>query len=155
MLQSILAGLLVIVGMLAVLLLILAIYLRRSGADLAAIRRFLPNLGGLVTALYRDPRVPTQAKVVLSALLAYLASPFDIIPDFIPLLGYLDDVIVAAIALDGVFNQIDAAVVREHWSGDEQTLAIVRQTAARLSAMAPASWKRRLFAGRPEHDDDD
>lgn len=152
--SAILETLLVVIAFLALLLAILAVYLRIRGASLIAVVRFIPNLSGLIKALYADERVPAKAKVVLTALLAYLASPFDIIPDFIPLLGYLDDVIVAAVALDGVFNQIDAGVISENWQGDRQTLAIVRRTAHQLSFFVPAGLKRRLFAG-PRSDDDD
>jgi uncharacterized membrane protein YkvA (DUF1232 family) len=144
-LKGILQALLALAILMAVVLLALAVHLRRKGADMRAVVRFVPHLGALVTALYRDGRVPSQAKVVLSALLAYLATPFDIIPDFIPLLGYLDDVIVAAIALDGVFNQIDEAIIAEHWQGDAETLAVVRRSAAALSGVVPAGWKRKLF----------
>lgn len=152
--SAILETLLVVIAFLALLLAILAVYLRIRGASLIAVVRFIPNLSGLIKALYADERVPAKAKVVLTALLAYLASPFDIIPDFIPLLGYLDDVIVAAVALDGVFNQIDAGVISENWQGDRQTLAIVQRTAHQLSFFVPAGLKRRLFAG-PRSDDDD
>lgn len=153
--KTILEGLLVIIGLLALLLIVIAFYLRIRGASLGAVMRFIPNLASLVGALYRDERVPAQAKIVLTALMAYLATPFDIIPDFIPLLGYLDDVIVAAVALDGLFNQIDGDVIREHWHGDQDTLAIVQRTAHQLSFFVPSALKRRLFAGpRPEDDDD-
>lgn len=154
--KAVLEGLLVIIALLALLLAVIAVYLRARGASLAAVIRFIPNLAGLVGALYRDDRVPAQAKVALTALMAYLATPFDLIPDFIPLLGYLDDVAVAAVALDGLFNQIDSNVISEHWQGDPETLAIVRRTAHQLSFFVPAGLKRRLFAGpRPGDADDD
>lgn len=132
--------------MLTTLFLIVAFLFRRSGIDIAAVYRFLPHLGRLVTALYRDPRVPGQARLLLAALLAYLAAPVDIIPSFIPLFGYVDDVVVGTIALDGVFSQIDPALVREHWGGDEKTLIVVRRSTARLSPLMPKAWKRKLFS---------
>lgn len=153
--KAVLEGLLVIAAFLALLMAVIAIYLRARGASLSAVIRFIPNLAGLIGALYRDNRVPAQAKVVLTALMAYLATPFDIIPDFIPLLGYLDDVVVAAVALDGLFNQIDSHVIADHWQGDPETLAIVRRTAHQLSFFVPAGLKRRLFAGPKPGDVDD
>lgn len=147
-------GLLVLLAFLALFMAVIAVYLRARGASLRAVAAFLPNLAGLVGALYRDDRVPTQAKVTLAALTAYLAAPFDIVPDFIPLLGYFDDVIVAAVALDGLFNQIDDEIIRQHWRGDPETLAIVRRTAQQLSLFVPAGLKQRLFAGRRPKDQD-
>lgn len=141
-------GLLVLLALLTLFMAVIAVYLRAKGASLRAVAAFLPNLASLIGSLYRDDRVPTQAKVTLAALTAYLAAPFDIIPDFIPLLGYLDDLIVAAIALDGLFNQIDAAIIRQHWQGDPETLTIVQRTAQQVSLFVPAHLKRRLFAGR-------
>lgn len=153
--KAVLETLLVLVILLALLLAVLAVYLRIRGASLLAVIRFIPNLSALIKALYRDERVPAKAKVVMTAMLAYLASPFDIIPDFVPLLGYFDDVIVAAVALDGLFNQIDGDVIRENWQGDPETLTIIQRTAHQLSFFVPAGLKRRLFAGRRPGDDDD
>lgn len=147
MLKATGGALLAIVGFLLLLLAILAVFLLANGASLRALTSFIPNLAGLITALYRDDRVPTRAKVSLAALGAYLVTPFDLIPDFIPFLGYLDDVIVVAVAFDGVLNQIDRAIVLEHWKGDAQSLEVVSRSAGRLSVIVPAGLKRRLFAG--------
>lgn len=152
--KAIAAGLLVLLAFLALSMAVIAVGLRARGASPRAVAAFVPNLAGLVSALYRDDRVPAQAKVTLAALAAYLAAPFDIIPDFIPLLGYFDDVIVAAVALDGLFNQIDGEIIRQHWQGDPETLAVVRRTARQLSAFVPVGLKRRLFAGRRPTDQD-
>lgn len=61
----------------------------------------------LVRRLLRDPRVPRRHRAVLFLLLAYLASPIDLIPDFIPVVGHLDDVLVAALALRYVTRGLD------------------------------------------------
>jgi uncharacterized membrane protein YkvA (DUF1232 family) len=78
----------------------------------------LPNLIRLFKGLVGDPRVPLRAKVVLALAGLWLASPIDLIPEFIPLLGALDDAIVAALALRFALAATDGAVVREHWHGD-------------------------------------
>ncbi len=145
MLQSIGQILLIIAGFLVLLLTVLAAFLLANGASLHELTAFVPNLASLIASLYKDDRVPARAKVALAALGAYLATPFDLIPDFVPFLGYLDDVIVVAVAFDGVFNQIDRAIVLEHWKGDAQSLDVVSRSAARLSAVVPAGLKRRLF----------
>jgi uncharacterized membrane protein YkvA (DUF1232 family) len=82
----------------------------------------LPNLIRLFAGLLRDRRVPLRAKIVLGIAGVWLASPIDLIPDFIPVVGSLDDAIVAALALRFVLRTTDGAVVREHWRGDPATL---------------------------------
>jgi uncharacterized membrane protein YkvA (DUF1232 family) len=78
------------------------------------VARKLPTYARLVWGLARDPRVPTQQKVVLGAVAAYLAFPIDIIPDFIPVLGQLDDVGVLIFGLDWFIKNAPADVVDEH-----------------------------------------
>ncbi|OLB84912.1 MAG: hypothetical protein AUI15_34005 [Actinobacteria bacterium 13_2_20CM_2_66_6] len=82
----------------------------------------LPNLIRLFGGLLRDGRVPLRAKVVLAVATLWLASPIDLIPEFIPIVGALDDAVVAALALRFVLRTTDGAVVREHWRGDPATL---------------------------------
>lgn len=106
-----------------------------------------PNLGRLIAALLADPRVDARQKALLAAFAAYLASPVDLIPDFIPVLGHLDDLVVVLLLFDGVLNQLDADLVREHWKGSPETLASLRRWSARLSRFLPRTWKRQLFSG--------
>jgi len=82
----------------------------------------VPNLTRLFAGLVRDPRVPIRAKVVLSLTALYLASPIDLIPDFVPIAGSLDDAIVAAFALRFVARAASPEIVAEHWPGDPATL---------------------------------
>ena len=82
----------------------------------------LPNLIRLFGGLLRDPRVPLRAKIVVGIASLWLASPIDLIPDFVPIAGQLDDAIVAALALRFILRTTDGAVVRQHWHGDPATL---------------------------------
>jgi len=82
----------------------------------------VPNLTRLFAGLMRDPRVPLRAKVVLGATALYLAMPIDVIPDFVPIAGSLDDAIVAAFALRFVVRASSPEIVAEHWPGDPATL---------------------------------
>ena len=82
----------------------------------------LPNLLRLFGGLLRDPRVPLRAKIVLAVASVWLASPIDLIPEFIPIVGSLDDAVVAALALRFVLATTDGAIVREHWRGDPATI---------------------------------
>jgi uncharacterized membrane protein YkvA (DUF1232 family) len=82
----------------------------------------LPNLIRLFGGLLRDRRVPLRAKIVLAIASVWLASPIDLIPEFIPIVGSLDDAIVAALALRFVLRTTDGGVIRQHWHGDPATL---------------------------------
>ena len=110
----------------------------------------LPNLVVLLGRLLADPSVPGTAKAALAAMAAYLASPVDLIPDFIPFVGYLDDVILVAVIVDGLLNHLDRDLLLKHWPGDPQTLEKSAAVARRLSAWVPARLKARVFGGRKE-----
>ena len=108
----------------------------------------LPNLALLLGRLLADPAVPGRAKVALGATAAYLVSPVDLIPDFIPFLGYLDDMILVAIVVDGLLNHLDPELLRKHWPGDPQALEKSAAVARRLSAWVPARLKAKVFGAR-------
>ncbi len=110
-----------------------------------ALLLLLPHMVVLVGRLLADPAVPAAAKVVLGATAAYLASPVDLIPDFIPLVGYLDDVILVAVVLDGLLNHVDRGVLLKHWPGDPVTLEKSAAIARRLASWVPARIKARVF----------
>src|SRR5688572_9393655 len=100
---------------------------------------------GLVARLSADPRVPRRVKAMLGVTAVYLASPIDLIPDFIPIVGYLDDVVVVAVVLDGILNHVDRAIVQEHWPGAAGSLERAASMAARVSAWVPRRLKDRMF----------
>jgi uncharacterized membrane protein YkvA (DUF1232 family) len=77
----------------------------------------------LVGRLVRDPRVPRRSKVALALLVPYLALPFDLVPDFIPVLGQLDDAVLLAAALASVIRSAGREVVAELWPGSDAGLA--------------------------------
>ena len=83
----------------------------------------------LVKRLLADPRVPRRRKVVLALLVGYLLMPIDLVPDFIPVVGQLDDVIVAALAIRVVLRSGGEALLEEHWPGPEASLRLVRRAA--------------------------
>jgi uncharacterized membrane protein YkvA (DUF1232 family) len=82
----------------------------------------LPHLVGLFRGLIRDPRVPRRSKLWLVAGAAWLASPIDLVPEFIPVLGPLDDAVVAVLVLRHVIRRAGPGVVADHWSGEPATL---------------------------------
>ncbi len=91
--------------------------------------RFLPDCIVLLRRLARDPRVPRRAKLALVLLVPYLASPVDLVPDFLPVIGHLDDAALAALALRYVVRRAGADVVREQWRGSDAGLAAVLRLA--------------------------
>jgi uncharacterized membrane protein YkvA (DUF1232 family) len=101
---------------------------RRS--DARALAGFIPDCIVLVRRLLGDPRVPRRLKLALALLVAYLALPIDLVPDFIPVAGQLDDAILVALVLRLLVRGSGAGLLREHWPGPERSLALV-STAAR------------------------
>jgi uncharacterized membrane protein YkvA (DUF1232 family) len=93
--------------------------------------RFVPDCLVLFQRLLRDDRVPGSTKVVLVPAIAYLAFPLDLIPDFIPVIGYLDDAVVLAWALRRIVRAAGPLVVREQWPGPARSL----DTVLRLATM--------------------
>lgn len=86
---------------------------------------FIPDCIVLLRRLLGDPRVPRRHKLVLGALIGYLALPIDLVPDFIPVAGHLDDAVVVALALRLLLRGGGTELLREHWPGPETSLAVV------------------------------
>lgn len=99
--------------------------------DARALAGFVPDCAVLVSRLLRDPRVPRRRKLLLVGLLAYLALPFDLVPDFIPVAGQLDDVIVATLVMRAVLRGGGETAVRDHWPGPQRSLDLVLRLAGR------------------------
>ena len=107
----------------------------------------LPKLLKLIWKLTRDPRVPARNKATLFFVAGYIASPVDLIPGFLlPGLGQLDDLIVAALALDAILNRIPEEVVRDHWDGDDDVLEVVRNILDISTSFVPEKLRKR-FSG--------
>ena len=87
--------------------------------------RVIPDVVRMTRALLADPETPAITKVALTAMLLYLISPIDLIPDFIPVLGQLDDVVVAAIVLRWTGRRAGVEGLRAHWSGSEEGFAVL------------------------------
>jgi uncharacterized membrane protein YkvA (DUF1232 family) len=100
---------------------------RRS--DARALAGFIPDCLVLVKRLLRDRRVPRRRKLLLVLLVAYLAMPIDLVPDFIPVAGQLDDAILVALAFRAVLRSGGEELLQEHWSGPPRSLELVRSLA--------------------------
>ncbi len=89
----------------------------------------VPDFVVLFRRLLSDRRVPRRRKLVLAALIPYLAMPFDLVPDFIPVAGYLDDAIIVAFVLRHVLRGSGPELIEEHWPGPPTSLALVLRLA--------------------------
>lgn len=119
-----------------VLLFLLWRYARRN-PETVALRdalRLLPDLLRLVHGLAKDRTLPAGVRLRLLFLLVYLASPIDIVPDFIPVLGYADDVVVVALVLRSVIRSAGPEPLGRHWPGSDAGLQMIRK----LAGLPPA-----------------
>ena len=116
MLHRIVVIVLIALGVWAVVIAALVISGRKWMAIAAA--KVLPDLVRLMKGLARDPRVPRGSKWLLGFAALWVISPIDLIPEFIPVVGPLDDVVVVALVLRHVLKKAGRAVAEEHWTGD-------------------------------------
>jgi uncharacterized membrane protein YkvA (DUF1232 family) len=99
------------------------------GTQARELATLLPNLISLFRGLRKDPAVPRSSKFLMLVALIWIASPIDLIPEFIPVLGPLDDVVVAALVLRRVIRSAGPDVARTHWRGNEDSLRILLRAA--------------------------
>jgi uncharacterized membrane protein YkvA (DUF1232 family) len=117
-----LAGLYVVV--------VLAFFIAGRRESARAIARFVPDCVVLLSRLLRDQRLPRRHKWLVGALIPYLAMPFDLVPDFIPVAGQLDDAVIVAFVLRRVARQ-NPELIREHWPGPSSSLELILRLAGR------------------------
>ncbi len=111
-----------ILGALSAILFIAALSARRNRSALVEVVRLIPDCLTLLRDVIRDPAVPRGAKLAPALALVYLAIPIDLIPDFIPGIGQLDDVIIVAWAVRHLMASAGRERVAAHWNGDADTL---------------------------------
>jgi uncharacterized membrane protein YkvA (DUF1232 family) len=118
----------------AYLLVVLAFVMAGRRRDARALAGFVPDCVILFSRLLRDPRVPRRSKILVAALIPYLALPIDLVPDFIPVAGQADDAILVALVLRILVKRTDVSVLRELWPGPERSLLVVFRLAGVRSA---------------------
>jgi uncharacterized membrane protein YkvA (DUF1232 family) len=118
-------------GLLALWLILLAALwaARPDPPSVRAALRLLPDVVRLLRGLASDPALPRVVRWRLWLLLAYLALPIDLVPDFIPVLGYADDVIAVALVLRSIVRRAGPAALERHWPGSAEGLSAVRRLA--------------------------
>ena len=111
----------------AVWVLLLALFwvLRPTGVSLREILGVVPDVVRLIRSIIGDRSAPLDVRVVLIGLLAWIVSPIDLIPEFIPVLGPMDDVVVAVVAMRYVRRRVGVEDLRRRWSGTEAGFALV------------------------------
>jgi uncharacterized membrane protein YkvA (DUF1232 family) len=121
--QWALIGLVAAIALYAIAVVALVVAGRRG--DARALAGFIPDCVVLVKRLLGDRRVRRRDKLLLGLLAVYLASPIDLVPDFIPVAGQLDDAILVALVLRKVLRSTDEALLREHWPGPQRSLELL------------------------------
>jgi uncharacterized membrane protein YkvA (DUF1232 family) len=116
-------------GVLAYAGAVLALVRAGRRGEARALAGFVPDCVVLFRRLIADPRVPRSRKLMLAGLVVYLASPIDLVPDFIPVAGQLDDAILVALVLRIVVRGSGESLVSEHWPGPQQSLSVIRRLA--------------------------
>jgi uncharacterized membrane protein YkvA (DUF1232 family) len=107
---------------------------------------FFKKLKDFIVNTSQDERIPSRDKKIILALVALLISPFDIIPDWIPLFGLLDDVIILSIVLDYFFTILDSRILLSHFPWDMKAYARLRTIARALQIFVPNFLKKKLWS---------
>lgn len=126
-----------VLGGISVLLLGAVLSVKRSRTALVELLGLVPACLALLRDIIRDPAVPRRAKIAPALALVYLAMPIDLIPDFIPGIGQLDDVVIVAWAIRHLISSAGRERVGAHWNGDPETLERILRL-ARVPGPPPA-----------------
>lgn len=119
---------------------------RPARKAIAAAIRTIPKFLGLITGLLRDPRVSATDKAILGAVVAYLLNPVDVVPDWVPFMGLVDDVYLVALALLRLLLRCDEKVILDHWKGTEDLVPFLKKTAHFATVFLPERVRAALFA---------
>jgi uncharacterized membrane protein YkvA (DUF1232 family) len=109
----------------------------------------IKHLIAFIKAVAEDSRIPDRDKRVLLILLALIASPIDIIPDWIPIFGMLDDIVIIAIVMDYLFNQLDQEILLSHYPWGMKSYLRIRRVARVIAILTPGVIKERIWKYKP------
>jgi len=110
---------------------------------------FIPKMVRLLVALLRDPRISQADKAILAGTIMYVIVPLDVIPDFIPFIGQVDDSYLLAISILRLLNRADRSVVLDHWQGEPDIKSLVDNIAVVAEYFLPKRLKN-VLRGRIE-----
>jgi uncharacterized membrane protein YkvA (DUF1232 family) len=116
-----------VLGIYIAFILSLLLFGRRESAR--AIAGFVPDCSVLLARLLREPELPRRRRLVLVLVIGYLAMPFDLVPDFLPVIGYLDDAIVVALAMRWLLRSVGHDRLELHWPGPDESFRVLLRLA--------------------------
>jgi uncharacterized membrane protein YkvA (DUF1232 family) len=117
----------IVIAIVAVWALLLVLFwaLRPKGVPVREVLRLIPDVLRLLRSVIADRSAPLDVRIVLVGLLAWIVSPIDLIPEFIPVLGPLDDVVVAVVAMRYVRRRVGVDDLRRRWTGTDDGFALL------------------------------
>lgn len=118
---------------------------KRQKNDAKKLLKMIPRLMGLLVNLLKDPRVSKADKIILGTIIAYVLNPVDLVPDWIPFFGMVDDAYLIALSILRLMLRTDPAVLTENWHGPEDVLKTVRKTAEIMVFFLPSKVRRALL----------
>lgn len=104
----------------------------------------LPDLFVLITRMMMDKRIPAKRKLMLGGILTYIMLPFDIIPDFIPVIGHIDDLVLVILGLNSLLNDTDPKILADNWSGEGEILDQIKKASAAAERFVDKNVLRRI-----------
>lgn len=113
-------------------------------------KKFSSDLIGFVKCVAEDPRIPSHDKKVILTVTALIISPIDIIPDWIPVIGWLDDLVLLAIILDYFFNVLDQDILLSHYPWGLKSFIWMRRLARTIAVLTPQFVKDKIWKYRPD-----
>lgn len=114
------------------------------------LKNFATKLLDFIKNVANDERIPERDKKVVLAMLALIISPFDIIPDWIPIIGFLDDLILIAIVLDYFFNILDQAILLTHYPWGMKSYLWTKRAARTIALATPDIIKKHIWKYQPK-----
>jgi len=120
-----------------------------SDLDERSIVKTLKLLIEFIKNVAKDERIPERDKNVLLALIALIISPIDLIPDWIPIFGVMDDFVMIALVLDYFFNHIDQEILLSHYPWGMKSFVRIRRIARLVALVVPDSLKRKIWKFKP------
>jgi uncharacterized membrane protein YkvA (DUF1232 family) len=116
---------------------------RRKNAARALVRE-LPNFFKLVYRLLRDPRIPALNKALFGAVAVYMLTPLDLLPDFLGVLGWVDDLYLLGLALGRLLASAGPNALLKHWDGNPAALGYLVEGVEEMGGMLPQNVRRAL-----------
>lgn len=118
--------------------------------SLEKFKNFGKNLIGFVKDVANDPRIPERDKKVLLGMLALIISPIDLIPDWIPFIGLMDDLVLLALVLDYFFEVLDQEIILSHFPWDMKKYVFLKRSSKFITVLTPNRIKEMLWKYKPD-----